>query len=127
MSKKNIASEKAPAAIGPYSQAVQAGNLLFISGMLPIREGQLVTDDIAEATKACMENLGHVAKEAGASWGDFVKCTIYLTDLGKFAQVNEAYGTFFAEGNPPARVCVEVCKLPKDAPIEISAIVAVNK
>lgn len=118
---KNILhSDKAPAAIGPYSQAAEAHGLVFVSGQLPIANGLLIVDDMTAATKACMENIKAILAEKGYTLANVLKCTIYLTDLNDFATVNEAYGAFF-EGDYPARVCVEVAALPKGAKIEVDA------
>lgn len=126
MSKTAVNSEKAPAAIGPYSHANVAGQIVYVSGQLPVNaEGELITDDIQAAAKACMENIRHILDASGSSLENILKCTIYLTDLGLFGQVNEAYGSFF-QGDYPARVCVEVSALPKGAKIEIDAIAVKN-
>lgn len=126
MSKVAVNSANAPEAIGPYSHANTAGDLVFVSGQLPVdAEGQLILDDIQEATKACMENIRHILEAAGSSMDKILKCTIYLTDLGLFGQVNEAYGSFFSS-DFPARVCIEVSALPKGATIEIDAIAVKN-
>ena len=116
----------APAAIGPYSHAVRAGGLLFCSGQIPLDPDtdELVGDTPAEQAAQCLRNLQAVCAAAGASLQDAVRCTVYLTDLaGAFGEVNEAYGEFFAS-DPPARVAVGVAALPKDAQVEIEAIVA---
>ena len=115
----------APAAIGPYSHAVRAGGLLFCSGQIPLdpESGELVGDTPAEQARQCLRNLQAVAAAAGGSLTDAVRCTVYMTDLGAFAEVNDAYGEFF-EAGPPARVAVGVAALPKGAQVEIDAIVA---
>lgn len=114
--------DKAPKAIGPYSQAVIAGELVFISGQLPIEpEGMTMPESIADQTRQCLENLKMIVSEVGLQLPDIVKATIYLTNLKDFAVVNEIYGNFFTT-NYPARVCVEVSRLPKDALVEIEAI-----
>jgi 2-iminobutanoate/2-iminopropanoate deaminase len=116
----------APAAIGPYSHAVRAGGLLFCSGQIPLDPDtdSLVGDTPAEQAAQCLRNLQAVCAAAGASLQDAVRCTVYLTDLaGAFADVNGAYGEFFA-ADPPARVAVGVAALPKGAQVEIDAIVA---
>jgi 2-iminobutanoate/2-iminopropanoate deaminase len=116
----------APAAIGPYSHAVRAGGLLFCSGQIPLDPDtdELVGETPAEQAPQCLRNLQAVCAAAGASLQDAVRCTVYLTDLaGAFAEVNEAYGEFFA-ADPPARVAVGVAALPKGAQVEIDAIVA---
>ena len=124
MTINTIATPKAPAAIGPYSQAVKAGNLVFISGQLPIdpETGTMVEGDIKEKTHRVMQNLRAICEAAGAGLDSVVKTTIYLTDLSQFKAVNETYGEYFAD-NPPARVTVQVAALPLDSQIEIDAVV----
>lgn len=121
--KKTLSTPKAPAAIGPYAQGVQAGQMVFVSGQLPIvpETGALHTGSMAEQTAQCMNNIAAILAEAGCTLADVVKTTIFLKDLNDFAEVNEAYGTFFP-ANPPARACVQVAKLPKDGRVEIEAI-----
>jgi 2-iminobutanoate/2-iminopropanoate deaminase len=125
-SRQAIDAQGAPAAIGPYSHAVKAGGLLFCSGQIPLdpATGELVGEGAAEQARRCLQNLEAVCEAAGASLADAVKLTVYMTDLGEFAQVNEVYATFFAD-EPPARVAVEVAALPRGAQVEIDAIVAV--
>jgi 2-iminobutanoate/2-iminopropanoate deaminase len=125
-SRQIVSSTEAPQAIGPYSQAVRSGELLFCSGQIPLDpvSGELVGGSVGEQTRRCLENLSAVCGAAGAALGDAVRLTIYLTDLGAFAEVNEAYGSFFAAVDPPARVTVGVAALPKGAQVEIDAIVA---
>ena len=120
-----LSSASAPAAIGPYSQGVQAGNLVFVSGQLPFvpATGELLDAPIGEQTKQCLYNISFILAEAGCTLKDVVKTTIFLKDMGDFAEVNAAYGKFFTE-NPPARACVQVAKLPRDARIEIEVIAA---
>jgi 2-iminobutanoate/2-iminopropanoate deaminase len=115
----------APAAIGPYSHAVRSGSLLFCSGQIPLdpESGELVGDTPAEQARRCLENLQAVCAAAGASLGDAVRCTVYMTDLAAFADVNEVYGEFFGP-DPPARVAIGVAALPRGAAVEIDAIVA---
>jgi len=127
MNKEIIYSKKAPAAIGPYVQGVKVGDLLFISGQLPIdpRTGELLTGDIKIQTKQVIENLKAIIEEAGATLEDVVKTTVFLKDMNEFSLVNEVYGEYFKE-NPPARVCVEIARLPKDAQVEIEAVVLVK-
>ena len=122
MKKEIINTNNAPGAIGPYSQGIAVGNLVYTSGQIPLnpQSGELITD-IKEATKQSMENVKAILEEAGTSLDKIIKTTIFLKDLNDFAAVNEVYGTYFNE-NPPARSCVEVAKLPKDAVIEIEAI-----
>ena len=120
-----VCTDNAPAAVGPYSQAVQAGELIFVSGQLPIdpATGQFAGDDAATQSAQCMKNLLAILAEIGLTAADMVKVTIYLTDMNDFAPVNEVYATFFSD-NYPARVCVEVSRLPKDALVEIDCIAA---
>ncbi len=127
MNKEIIYSKNAPAAIGPYAQGVKVGNLLFISGQLPInpKTGELLTGDIQAQTKQVIENLKAIIEEAGATLEDVVKTTVFLKDMNEFSLVNEVYGEYFKE-NPPARVCVEIARLPKDAQVEIEAVVLVK-
>jgi 2-iminobutanoate/2-iminopropanoate deaminase len=115
----------APAAIGPYSHAVRAGHLLFCSGQIPLdpESGELVGKTPAAQAKQCLKNLQAVCSAAGTSLSDAVRCTVYMTDLGAFADVNEVYAKFFAS-DPPARVAIGVAALPKGAQVEIDAIVA---
>jgi len=118
----------APAAVGPYSHAVRAGGLLFCSGQIPLDPdtNELVGDTPAEQATRCLQNLQAVCAAAGASLGDAVRCSVYLTDLpGAFAEVSEAYGEFFTS-HPPARVAIGVAALPKGALVEIDAIVALS-
>lgn len=118
----------APPAIGPYSHAVRVGDLLFCSGQIPLdpQSGELVGATAAEQARRCLENLQAVCSEAGAALADAVRLTIYMTDLERFAEVNETYGEFFAGDDPPARVTVGVAALPKGAQVEIDAIVAIG-
>jgi 2-iminobutanoate/2-iminopropanoate deaminase len=118
-----IASPHAPAAIGPYSQAVQAGGLVFCSGQIPLdpQTGALVEGTIGVQTDRVMNNLKAVLEAAGLGFADVVRTTIYLVDLGDFAAVNEAYGAWFGP-TPPARATVQVSALPKGARVEIDAI-----
>lgn len=124
--REAVSAPAAPAAIGPYSHAVRAGGLLFCSGQIPLHPdtGELVGTSAAEQARRCLQNLEAVCEAAGASLADAVKLTVYMTDLGEFAQVNEVYATFFAD-EPPARVAVGVAALPRGAQVEIDAIVAV--
>jgi 2-iminobutanoate/2-iminopropanoate deaminase len=115
----------APAALGPYSHAVRAGNLVFCSGQVPLdpESGELVGETAGEQTQQCIENLKAVCVAAGAGLEDVVKTTIFVTSMGSFEEVNEAYGEHFSS-EPPARSTVEVSALPKGARVEIEAIVA---
>ncbi|HEY2571290.1 MAG TPA: Rid family detoxifying hydrolase [Solirubrobacteraceae bacterium] len=115
----------APAAVGPYSHAVRAGGLLFCSGQIPLdpRSGELVGDTPGEQARRCLQNLREVCVAAGTSLERALRLTIYTTDLGAFAEINDVYATFFAS-EPPARAAVGVAALPKGASVEIDAIVA---
>jgi len=123
MQKDAIATKDAPAAIGPYSQAVRAGELVFLSGQIPLdpATGQLIVGDIVAQTKRVMENLRAVLTAAGCGFRDVVRTTIYLVDLGHFAQVNETYGACF-EAPYPARATVQVAALPRGAEVEIDMV-----
>ena len=128
MSRKVISTGDAPKAIGPYSQAIQAGGLLFCSGQIPLdpKSGDMVgASDVKAQTKRVMENLGAVLRAGGASFASVVKTTIYLADLQDFGTVNEIYGSYFQDA-PPARATVQVAALPKGALVEIDAIAVVN-
>jgi len=121
--KQAISSLDAPKAIGPYSQAVRAGQLLFVSGQVPLdpATGQIVSGDIAAQTRRVFDNLGAVLKAGGRSFADVVRTTVFLADMNDFAAVNEVYGTYFSEPYP-ARATVQVARLPKDARVEIDLI-----
>jgi 2-iminobutanoate/2-iminopropanoate deaminase len=121
-----VATESAPAAIGPYSQAVRSGDLLFCSGQIPLEPstGELVKEAIEGQTRRCLDNLSAIAEAAGGALANAVRCTVYLTDIGDFARVNEVYAGYFGGDDPPARVAVGVAALPKGADVEIDAIVA---
>jgi len=121
----SVSSQKAPGAIGPYSQGVVAGNLLFISGQLPIdpATGEFVAGGIAVHAHQCLKNLSAIATAAGTSLERAVKVTVFLADMGNFATVNQVYGEYF-KSNLPARSAVQVAALPKNADIEIEAIVS---
>ncbi len=123
MSKEIIYSANAPEPIGPYSQAVKAGNMLFISGQIAIQKssGNIITSNISDETEQVMKNLDEVLKAAGMDFSHVVKSTIFLKDMNNFPKVNETYGTRF-QNQPPARETVEVSRLPKDVNVEISCI-----
>ncbi len=123
MKKKMIQTEKAPKAIGPYSQAIQAGNFLFLSGQIPLdpKTGELVKGDIRQQTQQVLENIRGVLESQKLGMENVVKMTIFLKDIGNFNQVNEVYATYFPS-SPPARSTVGVAKLPRDADIEIETI-----
>lgn len=121
--KKIIATDHAPSAIGPYSQATQYGNLLFVSGQIPLdpKTGELVEGDIEVQTNQVLENVQAIIKAAGMTLQNVVKCSCFLKDMEDFVKFNAVYNSFFAE-SLPARETVEVARLPKDAQVEISAI-----
>jgi 2-iminobutanoate/2-iminopropanoate deaminase len=123
--REAVSTTGAPAAIGPYVQAVRSGQLLFCSGQIPLHPetGEIVGVTAAEQTGRCLENLQAVCAAAGATLADAVKVSIYVRDMGDFADVNEVYGSFF-ESDPPARLTIAVAGLPKDALVEIDAVVA---
>lgn len=122
MNKKVIKTDNAPEAIGPYSQAIMVGDFIYTSGQIPINpKTGIMETDIKLATKQSMENIKAILEEVGTSLENVIKTTIFLKDLNDFNVVNEVYATYFNENNP-ARSCVEVAKLPKDAVIEIEAI-----
>ena len=120
---KVIDTKNAPAAIGPYSQAIEAGNTLYISGQIPLDPitMEFVSEDVKEQTHQCLKNLMAIIEEAGLTLENVVKCGIFLKDMNDFAAVNEVYGEYF-NTHKPARFCVEVARLPKDAKVEIDAI-----
>jgi 2-iminobutanoate/2-iminopropanoate deaminase len=120
-----VTAQGAPAAVGPYSHAVQSGGLLFCSGQVPLdpNTGKLVEGSIGDQTRRCLENLQIVCAAAGASLEDAVRLGVYVTDMGTFPEVNEAYGAFFGDG-PPARSAIGVAALPLGARVEVDAIVA---
>jgi 2-iminobutanoate/2-iminopropanoate deaminase len=124
--RHSVSTDAAPAAIGPYSQAIRSGDLLFCSGQIPLEPstGELVKVDIEGQARRCLENLAAVAEAGGGSLAHAVRCTVYLTDMNDFARVNEVYSEFFGGDDPPARVAVGVASLPKGADVEIDAIVA---
>jgi 2-iminobutanoate/2-iminopropanoate deaminase len=123
MEKKVIFTNKAPAAIGPYSQGVMAGNLLFVSGQIPFvpETMKLVSEDVGEQTHQVLKNLQAILQESGLSFEDVVKTTIFIKDMNDFACVNEVYAQYFSN-HKPARACVEVSRLPKDVLVEIELI-----
>ena len=126
MSIDVISTSHAPAAIGPYSQAVRSGGLLFLSGQIPLdpATGQLVAGDISAQTERVMNNLAAILEAAGSSLAKVLKTTVYLRDLAEFGKMNEVYGKFFGE-KPPARATVQVARLPRDAAVEIDLVAEV--
>jgi len=127
MKKKVVQTEKAPKAIGPYSQAIQAGGFLFLSGQVPLdpKTGELIRGDVSQQTKQVLENIKGVLESQKLGMEDGVKVTIFLKNISNFNQVNEIYSTYFPT-SPPARSTVEVARLPRDVEIEIEAIAFVR-
>ena len=121
--KEIVATERAPQAIGPYSQAVRAGNLIFASGQIPIDPAtkEFVAGGVAEQTEQVLKNLKAVFAAAGVRMDQIVKTTVFLADMNDFTAMNEVYATYFAE-NPPARATIQAARLPRDAKVEIDAI-----
>lgn len=121
--RKAVSSDSAPKAIGPYSQAVTAGSLLFVSGQIPLdpATGAMVEGDIAAQTRQVFANLDAILKAAGASFAHVVRTTVYLADMNDFGSVNEVYGTYFSAPYP-ARATVQAARLPRDARVEIDVI-----
>lgn len=126
MKKEAISTNNAPGAIGPYSQGILSGNLIFTSGQLPIdvKTGSLELDDIKKATKHALDNVKAILETRGAVMENIIKTTVFLTDLADFNDMNEVYATYFSS-TPPARSCVQVAALPKGAKIEIETIAAI--
>lgn len=125
MSKQIIRTNRAPAPVGAYNQAISAsGRMLFLAGQIPIdsQTGEIVAGNIVQQAEQVMNNIEAILKEAGAEWQNVVKTTIFLTDLANFAEINQVYGRYFPEGSAPARSCVEVSRLPKDVSVEIECI-----
>ncbi len=125
--REPVTAPNAPEAVGPYVHAVKAGGLLFCSGQIPLdpRTGDMVGSTPADQAGRCLENLAAVCQAAGASLGDAIKVTIYMTDMSAFAAVNDVYASFF-ESSPPARVAVGVVALPQGAQVEMDAVVALG-
>jgi len=123
MVKRIIASKEAPVAIGPYSQAIVVGDMLFSSGQIPINPatGEVVSGSIEEQTRQVLDNLGAVLKEAGMDYHDVVSVTLFLDDINNFSRVNQVYAEYFGE-QPPARATVEAARLPRNVGVEISLI-----
>lgn len=122
--KKIITTSKAPAPIGPYNQAILVNNMLFTSGQIAFNpdNGKLILDDIQSETKQVMENLNAVLKEAGMTFKNVIKTSIFIADMDDFTQINETYGSYFDDETAPARETVQVARLPKDVNVEISMI-----
>jgi 2-iminobutanoate/2-iminopropanoate deaminase len=125
--RESVSASDAPAAIGPYVQAIRTGNLLFCSGQIGLdpRTGELAGRNAADQAGRCLENLSAICNAAGTTLGNAVRLTIYLTEMDAFEAVNEVYGSFF-ESDPPARVTIGVAALPRGAKVEIDAVVAVG-
>jgi 2-iminobutanoate/2-iminopropanoate deaminase len=122
VNKNVLYTECAPQAIGPYSQGIRVGNLVFVSGQLPVNpESGTIPEDIKLQTSQSLENIKAILFAAGLGMEHIVKTTVYVKDLSRFNEINEVYGRFFSE-NPPARACIEIAGLPKDAGVEIEAI-----
>ncbi len=126
--KQVISTDKAPGAIGPYSQAIKSGNMIFCSGQIPIdpSTGEFVSEDVTEQTEQVFANLKAVLAAAGASLDDVVKTTVFLADMGEFAAMNDVYSRHFVD-NKPARATVQAAKLPRDARVEIECIAVVGE
>ena len=125
--REPVEAQDAPAAVGPYVHAVRAGGLVFCSGQIPLDPGtgELVGSTPSEQARQCLENLGAVAQAAGATLADAVRITVYLTDMGAFADVNAVYGSYFPD-SPPARVAIGVAALPRGAQVEMDAVLALS-
>src|SRR5213082_3218231 len=125
--KKIISTSEAPAAVGPYSQAVRVGSTIYCAGQIPLdpKSGQIVSGDIAAQTRRVLDNVAAILKAEGLTFDDIVKTTIFLTNLGDFQTVNEVYGSYF-RNQPPARSTVQVSALPKGAKVEIEVIACAN-
>ncbi|MTI66673.1 MAG: RidA family protein [Firmicutes bacterium] len=126
MKSEVISTDKAPKALGPYSQGIKKGNMIFTSGQLPINTetGELLKGDIKKETEFVLENLKEVLKEGGATLEDVVKVTVFIKDMDQFSKINEVYAKYFNK-NKPARSCVEVARLPLDGNIEVEAMAIV--
>lgn len=124
--KEAVTTDRAPGAIGPYSQAIKTGGMVFCSGQIPIdpATGQFVSEVVSEQTEQVLRNLSEVLSAAGSSLDNVVKTTVFLADMDDFAEMNEVYGRFFSE-NKPARATVQAARLPRDARVEIDCIATV--
>ena len=127
MKHQVIHTDNAPAAIGPYSQAIKAGNMLFVSGQVPFvpETMEIVEGDVQAQTRQSLTNVQAILKEAGADFSDVVKTTVFIKDMNEFAQINEVYGEFFGE-NKPARACVEAKMARENLLVEMSVVAAVK-
>ena len=128
MNKEIVSTENAPGAIGPYSQAIKAGGMVYCSGQIPIdpATGNFVSDVVSEQTEQVLKNLSEVLKAAGTSLDNVVKTTVFLADMNDFAEMNEVYSQFF-DDNKPARATVQAARLPRDAKVEIDCIAVVGQ
>jgi 2-iminobutanoate/2-iminopropanoate deaminase len=128
MAKEVISTQNAPGAVGPYSQAIKAGDFLFASGQIPINpeKGRIVASTVADQTEQSMKNVGAILEAAGLSFDDVVKTTVYIVNMEYFGAVNEVYGKYFQK-TLPARSCVEISKLPKDALVEVEVVAYCGK
>lgn len=128
MSKEVISTQNAPGAVGPYSQAIKAGDFLFASGQIPINpeKGRIVAGTVAAQAEQSMKNVGAILEAAGLSFDDVVKTTVYITNMEYFGAINEVYGKYFQK-TLPARSCVEISKLPKEALVEVEVIAYCGK
>ncbi len=128
MNRERINTDKAPAAIGPYSQAIKAGNLLYTAGQVGLdpQAGKLVEGGITEQTRRALENIKAILEAAGTSLDRVVKSTVFLTDMGNFAAMNEVYRQYFGEAAPPARTTVQVAGLPLGALVEIECVALID-
>lgn len=124
MKKEIVNTTQAPAPIGPYNQSVKFGNMLFVSGQIPYDEAnkQLINTGISDETHQVMKNIGYILNEAGFTFDDVVKATIFIKDMKDFSTINEVYAQYFNPDTAPARECVQVARLPRDVNIEISVI-----
>lgn len=131
MSKKVIRTDKAPAPVGPYNQAIAtSGQMLFLAGQIPLepQSGKIVGEgDITAQTQQVMTNIEAILTEAGANWNNVVKTSVFLTDLANFGAMNQVYAEYFEEKTAPARACVEVSRLPKDVLVEIECIAVIDR
>jgi 2-iminobutanoate/2-iminopropanoate deaminase len=125
--KEIVSTENAPSAIGPYSQAIKTGNMIFCSGQIPLdpKTGEFVSDQIAEQTEQVLKNLSAVLEAAGSNLNNVVKTTVFLSDMNDFAAMNKVYAEFFNE-NKPARATVQAARLPRDARVEIDCIALIG-
>jgi len=127
--KQIVNSERAPSPVGPYNQSVKVGDVLFLSGQIAIDQssGALITTNIEAETEQVMKNIGYVLEEAGLSYGNIVKCSVFVSDMGMYSRINAVYAKYFDEATAPARELVEVANLPKFVNVEISCIADASK